>query len=106
MPGVCAKRVQMLGPAPSASGEPSIWCAAVAAPQRNPFGNEYSCCCTCAIDNDSPCWSVVGMKTITCQNTGTNRTSVMSGRSEEHTSELQSLMRTSYAVFCLKKKNN
>src|SRR3546814_4087458 len=28
------------------------------------------------------------------------------GRSEEHTSELQSLMRTSYAVFCLKKKNN
>src|SRR3546814_7848575 len=28
-----------------------------------------------------------------------------SGRSEEHTSELQSLMRISYAVFCLKKKN-
>src|SRR3546814_5157511 len=26
-------------------------------------------------------------------------------RSEEHTSELQSLMRTSYAVFCVKKKN-
>src|SRR3546814_6105136 len=28
-----------------------------------------------------------------------------SERSEEHTSELQSLMRISYAVFCLKKKN-
>src|SRR3546814_10465895 len=27
-------------------------------------------------------------------------------RSEEHTSELQSLMRLSYAVFCLKKKNS
>src|SRR3546814_8718973 len=27
-------------------------------------------------------------------------------RSEEHTSELQSLMRTSYAVFCLKKKRH
>src|SRR3546814_4345242 len=27
-------------------------------------------------------------------------------RSEEHTSELQSLMRISYAVFCLKQKNN
>src|SRR3546814_5745002 len=27
-------------------------------------------------------------------------------RSEEHTSELQSLMRTSYAVFCLKKHND
>src|SRR3546814_10707647 len=29
-----------------------------------------------------------------------------SWRSEEHTSELQSLMRISYAVFCLKKKKN
>src|SRR3546814_10125169 len=28
----------------------------------------------------------------------------LTNRSEEHTSELQSLMRTSYAVFCLKKK--
>src|SRR3546814_7330663 len=32
-------------------------------------------------------------------------TSGCCGRSEEHTSELQSLMRISYAVFCLKKKN-
>src|SRR3546814_5898648 len=30
---------------------------------------------------------------------------VRAARSEEHTSELQSLMRSSYAVFCLKKKN-
>src|SRR3546814_10182593 len=30
---------------------------------------------------------------------------VIGARSEEHTSELQSLMRISYAVFCLKKKN-
>src|SRR3546814_9454780 len=29
---------------------------------------------------------------------------IAAARSEEHTSELQSLMRTSYAVFCLKKK--
>src|SRR3546814_1859606 len=29
----------------------------------------------------------------------------IASRSEEHTSELQSLMRISYAVFCLKKKN-
>src|SRR3546814_6447884 len=29
---------------------------------------------------------------------------LIAGRSEEHTSELQSLMRISYAVFCLKKK--
>src|SRR3546814_6090562 len=32
--------------------------------------------------------------------------STLSYRLEEHTSELQSLMRISYAVFCLKKKNN
>src|SRR3546814_6996390 len=31
---------------------------------------------------------------------------VVTGRSEEHTSELQSLMRISYAVFCLKKKKD
>src|SRR3546814_4062920 len=30
---------------------------------------------------------------------------MLASRSEEHTSELQSLMRISYAVFCLKKKN-
>src|SRR3546814_7600261 len=38
------------------------------------------------------------------------RAALMAGeiaeRSEEHTSELQSLMRSSYAVFCLKKKKN
>src|SRR3546814_8653849 len=33
-----------------------------------------------------------------------NRASMAALRSEEHTSELQSLMRISYAVFCLKKK--
>src|SRR3546814_7831068 len=41
-------------------------------------------------------------------NTGNNieRENLRQGtRSEEHTSELQSLMRISYAVFCLKKKN-
>src|SRR3546814_7139220 len=34
------------------------------------------------------------------------RTGISAARSEEHTSELQSLMRISYAVFCLKKKTN
>src|SRR3546814_6308293 len=33
-----------------------------------------------------------------------DRKAAKAGRSEEHTSELQSLMRISYAVFCLKKK--
>src|SRR3546814_4214062 len=34
------------------------------------------------------------------------RSAAPCSRSEEHTSELQSLMRISYAVFCLKKKKN
>src|SRR3546814_1777352 len=36
----------------------------------------------------------------------TPRPVFLSHRSEEHTSELQSLMRISYAVFCFKKKKN
>src|SRR3546814_1036318 len=39
---------------------------------------------------------------VAVERTGTS--SSISSRSEEHTSELQSLMRISYAVFCLKKK--
>src|SRR3546814_8074990 len=38
--------------------------------------------------------------------TGAPATALINARSEEHTSELQSLMRISYAVFCLKKKTN
>src|SRR3546814_7327705 len=36
---------------------------------------------------------------------GIGQTRAIPSRSEEHTSELQSLMRISYAVFCLKKKH-
>src|SRR3546814_5501352 len=42
-------------------------------------------------------------ETLTASVTVTN-SGAREGRSEEHTSELQSLMRISYAVFCLKKK--
>src|SRR3546814_6324186 len=44
---------------------------------------------------------------LSSQGGGIQQRDVASGavRSEEHTSELQSLMRISYAVFCLKKKN-
>src|SRR3546814_3084823 len=49
----------------------------------------------------------VAFGTETCLDAGT-KVHVKAGvnRSEEHTPELQSLMRNSYAVFCLKKKNN
>src|SRR3546814_3129730 len=43
--------------------------------------------------HDNP-WQAIGMAGLA---------GVLIGRSEEHTSELQSLMRISYAVFCLKK---
>src|SRR3546814_8876490 len=43
--------------------------------------------------------------TMPCSGTPTADAAIKNLRSEEHTSELQSLMRISYAVFCLKKKN-
>src|SRR3546814_5422353 len=50
---------------------------------------------------------VAGVLTLALAGSGlTARQLGQALRSEEHTSELQSLMRISYAVFCLKKKNN
>src|SRR3546814_2639589 len=47
---------------------------------------------------------IFGMRKREKSCAGSRRTKPTSSRSEEHTSELQSLMRISYAVFCLKKK--
>src|SRR3546814_5738369 len=60
---------------PVLDGEQDVWLAACAGFHSSPFAEPGSPCA-------QPFW----------------------GRSEEHTSELQSLMRISYAVFCLKKK--
>src|SRR3546814_3952191 len=49
--------------------------------------------------------SYQGVPTYTLRGIGFNTINLSATRSEEHTSELQSLMRISYAVFCLKKKN-
>src|SRR3546814_1787696 len=49
-----------------------------------------------------PRTAVRGRAARVCRGNGRDRAQ----RSEEHTSELQSLMRTSYAVFCLKTKQN
>src|SRR3546814_6379849 len=43
---------------------------------------------------------------VRCDASRSAETIAHQARSEEHTSELQSLMRISYAVFCLKKKKN
>src|SRR3546814_9158909 len=58
-------------------------------------------------------WEALREDEIACRSLGLNPTRIKLSaftmgamRSEEHTSELQSLMRISYAVFCLKKKKN
>src|SRR3546814_1096733 len=48
--------------------------------------------------------SVSGFSTTPASYTMSREADYQANRSEEHTSELQSLMRISYAVFCLKKK--
>src|SRR3546814_7823836 len=53
----------------------------------------------------APASSRPGRGTRDCHTGNHPRRACRGHRSEEHTSELQSLMRTSYAVFCLKKKN-
>src|SRR3546814_2247746 len=59
-------------------------------------------------DRLGPCGRHVAQGTATLEGTGEayrlDRRMLDQPRSEEHTSELQSLMRISYAVFCLKKK--
>src|SRR3546814_9050012 len=49
-------------------------------------------------------WSRIDADTMTAKPLPFFKTKLRDIRSEEHTSELQSLMRISYAVFCLKKK--
>src|SRR3546814_2590322 len=51
-------------------------------------------------------WSGTGLSDCRCRDSEREKARAEETRSEEHTSELQSLMRISYAVFCLKKKNN
>src|SRR3546814_5572276 len=51
-------------------------------------------------------WTGRGMRRHDLRGRGKLNRETEGTRSEEHTSELQSLMRISYAVFCLKKKNN
>src|SRR3546814_4916468 len=61
-------------------------------------------------------WKYIPLSASSCAKAGVARAAdartahviiffINTPRSEEHTSELQSLMRISYAVFCLKKKN-
>src|SRR3546814_2340813 len=62
------------------------------------FAGEHSCLGMLATA------SIISISAFDRRN-GDGTAKMVAGRSEEHTSELQSLMRISYAVFCLKKKN-
>src|SRR3546814_5853351 len=59
----------------------------------------------CADEVDRPAADLVRQPSEEGDRQTLRRRAGQQGRSEEHTSELQSLMRISYAVFCLKKKN-
>src|SRR3546814_5202048 len=64
-----------------------------------------SCSCSCACCCEARPWRYISTKSMGPIISGGKPPSrVISDRSEEHTSELQSLMRISYAVFCLNKK--
>src|SRR3546814_1540267 len=53
----------------------------------------------------NPNWSYLAAQELGVERASWTLPAPYAHRSEEHTSELQSLMRISYAVFCLKKKN-
>src|SRR3546814_5457926 len=61
---------------------------------------------TLAIELLAACHLDLGLDRQRVDDADTDAVEAARGRSEEHTSELQSLMRISYAVFCLKKKTN
>src|SRR3546814_4993195 len=58
------------------------------------------------VTSDEPLSLIFAIRNLAIQFTSDAKIMDMRRRSEEHTSELQSLMRISYAVFCLKKKKS
>src|SRR3546814_2570825 len=74
------------------------------------FDGHPRAACVSLVGNPQPCRSVDAGRCSQRQRGAraqcTQQEDPEHDRSEEHTSELQSLMRISYAVFCLKKKKN
>src|SRR3546814_2635049 len=70
---------------------------------ENPAERSKPCCCPAGCRASAGCPRQVGLS-HSCIWGFFRKALTGTSRSEEHTSELQSLMRISYAVFCLKKK--
>src|SRR3546814_9026708 len=91
--GVVEKFVEFFGPG----------LANLSASDRNTIGNmapEYGATCGIfPIDEET-------LNYLRLTGRSDEQVAIVKARSEEHTSELQSLMRISYAVFCLKKKKH
>src|SRR3546814_7457912 len=79
--------------------------------QRNQAGGASGYCGRPSFSESQACLLDVQMCSVGSNKSGSSRLPIVrpivfAFRSEEHTSELQSLMRISYAVLCLKKKKN
>src|SRR3546814_4270749 len=101
---------------PACEDSTSIDCARVVRGRRSIENAVTRCLSRCsnrvgsACSDSNPITTAPGLSLASCSAVGGCTHSTISAsanatdRSEEHTSELQSLMRISYAVFCLKKK--
>src|SRR3546814_6563736 len=87
------------------SGDVVLFPTADPGPGRLPGRCRQWCVCTCRGAGGAQAGPHRGAQTLQLHRAEGIAASAAS-RSEEHTSELQSLMRISYAVFCLKKKKN
>src|SRR3546814_1856502 len=95
-------RTDTLFPYPTLFRSASWWCASVGRREGRP-----------AVAASAQCLTRISLSVTAAKGTrraisfhsGPRLSAQWRNRSEEHTSELQSLMRISYAVFCLKKKN-
>src|SRR3546814_3821203 len=72
---------------------------------RKPYGKDSVLSRGRLVEADRRCLPQPGLRCNFAPNRDSWVDRLLPRRSEEHTSELQSLMRISYAVFCLKKKN-
>src|SRR3546814_9042101 len=90
---------------PTSSTAPITWPFSMISSETSPIDSWFAPTTFMPIRSDESVWPLCcSVITSPADAVGVDGVCVLP-RSEEHTSELQSLMRISYAVFCLKKKN-